>query len=174
MASSVLKKESSISLQYSCKEWELTLEARYGIDGEERMEVDNEPADQLPHKLHLKVRGTQGWELSYVYPGIQDDVRQMRGVLRMFMNSPQVIMKTVRCIICYLLEKDTHGIHLVPENEQLLITKVDEHEGTSTFSYRSDPESDLIFPFEHKQKFWLTSVLWLLSELAIEQFGQQG
>ena len=55
------------------------------------------------------MRGTQGWELSYVYPGIQDDVRQMRGVLRMFMNSPQVIMKTVRCIICYLLEKDTHG-----------------------------------------------------------------
>ncbi|XP_066021985.1 uncharacterized protein [Pocillopora verrucosa] len=174
MALSVLKKESNISLQYSCKEWELTLEARYGIDGEERMEVDNEPADQLPHKLHLKVRGTQGWESFYVYPGIQDDVRQMRGVLRMFMNSPQVIMKTVRCITCYLSEKDTHGIHLVPENEQLLITKVDEHEGKSTFSYRSDPESDIIFPFEHKQKFWLTSVLWLLSELAIEQFGQQG
>ena len=63
---------------------------------------------------------------------------------------------------------------MVPENEQLLITKVDEHERTSTFSYRSDPESDIIFPFVavYRQRFWLTSVLWLLSELAIEQFGK--
>ena len=71
---------------------------------------------------------------------------------------------------------------MVPENEQLFITKVDEYEGTSTFSYRSDPASDIIFPFErkqinnfvavHQQRFWLTSVLWLLSELAIEQFGK--
>ena len=72
------------------------------------------------------------------------------------------------CLFCLA------GIHLVPENEQLLITKVDEHERTSTFSYRSDPESDIIFPFVavYRQRFWLTSVLWLLSELAIEQFGK--
>ncbi|XP_066025512.1 uncharacterized protein [Pocillopora verrucosa] len=119
MASSATKKESSITLQYHSEEWELIFKARYGIDGEERMEVDNEP-----------------------------------------------------------------GIHLVPDNEQLLITKVDEHEGTSTFSYRSDPASDLISVSEcekinnfvgvHPQRCWLLSVLWLLSELAVKQFGQQG
>ena len=74
------------------------------------------------------------------------------------------------------------GIHLVPDNEQLLITKVDEHEGPSTFSYRSDPASDLISVSEcekinnfvgvHSQKCWLLSVLWLLSELAVKRFGK--
>ena len=80
------------------------------------------------------------------------------------------------CLFCLA------GIHLVPDNEQLLITKVDEHEGTSTFSYRSDPASDLISVSEcekinnfvgvHLQKCWLLSVLWLLSELAVKQFGK--
>ena len=74
------------------------------------------------------------------------------------------------------------GIQLVPDNEQLLITKVDEHEGPSTFSYRSDPVSDLISVSEcekinnfvdvHSQKCWLLSVLWLLSELAVKRFGK--
>ena len=74
------------------------------------------------------------------------------------------------------------GIQLVPDNEQLLITKVDEHEGPSTFSYRSDPASDLISVSEcekinnfvgvHPQRCWLLSVLWLLSELAVKQFGK--
>ena len=80
------------------------------------------------------------------------------------------------CLFCLA------GIHLVPDNEQLLITKVDEHEGTSTFSHRSDPASDIIsfseleqinnFVGVHWQKFWLLSVLWLLSELAVKQFGK--
>ena len=80
------------------------------------------------------------------------------------------------CLFCVA------GIHLVPDNEQLLITKVDEHEGTSTFSYRSDPASDIISVSEceqinrflgvHRQKYWLLSILWLLSELAVKQFGK--
>ena len=55
------------------------------------------------------MRDRQGRKLSYVYPGIQDDVIRILGFLQKFINSPGVIMKTVRCIICYLLEKDTHG-----------------------------------------------------------------
>ena len=80
------------------------------------------------------------------------------------------------CLFCLA------GIHLVPDNEQLLIIKVDEHEGTSTFSYRSDPASDIISVSEceqinnflgvHRPKYWLLSILWLLSELAVKQFGK--
>ena len=74
------------------------------------------------------------------------------------------------------------GIHLVPENEQLSITKVDERGRTSTFSYRSNPAKDTITVSEcqqinnfvgvHPKKKWLISVLWLLSELAVNQFGK--
>ena len=35
------------------QEWELTLEARYGIDGEERMEVDNEPGNCISEDYNL-------------------------------------------------------------------------------------------------------------------------
>ena len=80
------------------------------------------------------------------------------------------------CLFCLA------GIHLVPDNEQLLITKVDEHEGTSIFSHRSDPASDIISVSEfeqinnfvgvHWQKCWLLSVLWLLSELVVKQFAK--
>ena len=35
------------------QEWELTLEARYGIDREERMEVDNEPGNCISDDYNL-------------------------------------------------------------------------------------------------------------------------
>ena len=71
---------------------------------------------------------------------------------------------------------------MVPENEQLLITKVDERGRKSIFSYRSDPEKDMITVSEceqinnfvgvHPKIKWLMSILWLLSELAMKQFGK--
>ena len=71
---------------------------------------------------------------------------------------------------------------MVPENEELSITKVDEHGGTLAFSFKSDPASDITSVSEYEQinnfvgvhpkKFWLTSVLWLLSELAVNKFGK--
>lgn len=80
------------------------------------------------------------------------------------------------CLFCLV------GIHLVPENEELSITKVDEHGGTLAFSFKSDPASDITSVSEceqinnfvgvHPKKFWLTSVLWLLSELAVNKFGK--
>ena len=80
------------------------------------------------------------------------------------------------CLFCLA------GIHLVPENEHLTITKVDEHGRTSLFSYRSNPAKDMITVFEcqqinnfvgvHPKRKWLTSLLWLLSELAVKQFGK--
>lgn len=72
---------------------------------------------------------------------------------------------------------------MVPENEELSISKVDEHGGLLTFSHRSDPASDIISVWEleqinnfvgvHPRKDWLPSVLWLLSELAVKLFGKR-
>ena len=80
------------------------------------------------------------------------------------------------CLFCLA------GIHLAPEKEHLTITKVDEHGRTSAFIYRSNPAKDTITVSEcqqinnfvgvHPKKKWLTSVLWLLSELAVNQFGK--
>ena len=80
------------------------------------------------------------------------------------------------CLFCLA------GIYLVPENEHLTITKVDERKRTSLFSYRSNPAEDTITVSEcqqinnfvgvHPKRKWLTSVLWLLSELAVKQFGK--
>ena len=67
---------------------------------------------------------------------------------------------------------------MVPENEKLLITKVDERGGKLTYDYRSDPVKDMITASEyyqmkklvgdHPKSKWLTSVLWFLSELALK------
>ena len=43
----------TILLVFHQQEWELTLEARYGIDGEERMEVDNEPGNCISVNYNL-------------------------------------------------------------------------------------------------------------------------
>ena len=43
----------TILLVFHQQEWELTLEARYGIDGEERMEVDNEPGNCFNYNLFV-------------------------------------------------------------------------------------------------------------------------
>ncbi|XP_066025510.1 uncharacterized protein [Pocillopora verrucosa] len=184
MAFSAKKRESTISLQYHYKDLELNFAARYGIDGKERMEVDDEPVVQLPHEVQLNVSDIQECQFQHDYSGIQDDVIGNMGFLKNFVDSPPVVMKTVRCIIVYLQEKDIHGIHLVPENEHLTITKVDEHGRTSAFIYRSNPAKDTITVSEcqqinnfvgvHPKKKWLISVLWLLSELAVNQFGKQG
>ena len=74
------------------------------------------------------------------------------------------------------------GLHLVPEGEQLSITKVDECGRKSTFSYKSNPAEDMMTDSEcekmknfvgvHQTSKRLTSVLWLLSELALNQFGK--
>ena len=80
------------------------------------------------------------------------------------------------CLFCLA------SIHLVPENEHLTITKVDENGRTSAFIYRSNPAKETITVSEcqqinnfvgvHPKIKWLKSVLWLLSELAVKQFGK--
>ena len=81
------------------------------------------------------------------------------------------------CLFCLV------GVHLVPQEEELSIRKVDEHEGTSTFSYRSNPVMDKASRSECHQiknfvdscpgKRKLMSVLWLLSEFAVKCFGKR-
>ena len=81
------------------------------------------------------------------------------------------------CLFCLV------GVHLVPQEEELSIRKVDEHEGTSTFSYRSNPVMDKVSLSECRQinnfvgvwpsKRRLMSVLWLLSEFAVKCFGKR-
>lgn len=64
---------------------------------------------QLPHEVQLIVSDTQECRFQYDYSSIQDDVIVNMGFLENFVDSPPVVMKTVRCIIVYLWEKDTHG-----------------------------------------------------------------
>ena len=64
---------------------------------------------QLPHEVQLNVSDTQECQFQYDYSSIQDDVIGNMGFLEKFVDSPPVVMKTVRCIIVYLWEKDTHG-----------------------------------------------------------------
>ena len=64
---------------------------------------------QLPHEVQLKVKDTQGRKFEYDCSSIQDDVIGNMGFLENFVDSPLVVMKTVRCIIVYLWKKDTHG-----------------------------------------------------------------
>ena len=64
---------------------------------------------QLPHEVQLNVSDTQECRFQYEYSSIQDDVIGNMGFLENFVDSPPVVMKTVRCIIVYLWEKDTHG-----------------------------------------------------------------
>ena len=66
-------------------------------------------AVQLPHEVQLIVSDTQECRFQYDYSSIQDDVIVNMGFLENFVDSPPVVMKTVRCIIVYLWEKDTHG-----------------------------------------------------------------
>ena len=80
------------------------------------------------------------------------------------------------CLFCLA------GIDSVPENEHLTITKVDKHGRPTEFIYRSNPATDKITVSEypriinfvgfHPKRKWLKSVLWLLSELAVKQFGK--
>lgn len=81
------------------------------------------------------------------------------------------------CLFCLV------GVHLVPQEEELSIRKVDEHEGTSTFSYRSNHVMDKVSLSECGQinnfvgvwpsKRRLMSVLWLLSEFAVKCYGKR-
>lgn len=63
---------------------------------------------QLPHEVQLNVSDTQECQFQYDYSGIQDDVIGNIFLVD-FVDSPPVVMKTVRCIIVYLREKDIHG-----------------------------------------------------------------
>ena len=64
---------------------------------------------QLPHEVQLNVSDIQECQFQHDYSGIQDDVIGNMGFLKNFVDSPPVVMKTVRCIIVYLQEKDIHG-----------------------------------------------------------------
>ena len=64
---------------------------------------------QLPQEVQLNVSDTQECQFQHDHSGIQDDVIRNMGFLKNFVDSPPVVMKTVRCIIVYLREKDTHG-----------------------------------------------------------------
>ena len=74
------------------------------------------------------------------------------------------------------------GPLLVPLNEQLLITKVDECGRTSTFIHSSNPVKDTItdsefqeinnFVARHSTHICQISVLWLLSEFVMKKFGE--
>ena len=64
---------------------------------------------QLPHEVQLNMSDTQECQFQHDYSGIQDDVIGNMGFLENFVDSPPVVMKTVRCIIVYLWEKDTQG-----------------------------------------------------------------
>ena len=52
---------------------------------------------------------TEGSYLTLKYQRILDDIIKVEHFLEKFVDSPTVVMKTVRRIICYLLEKDTIG-----------------------------------------------------------------
>ena len=75
------------------------------------------------------------------------------------------------------------GIQCVPEGEHLSITKMDEDGRPSgTFTYQSDTTMDLIavnkidqiqaFVGIRPKRKWLISVLWLLLEWALSEFGK--
>ena len=52
---------------------------------------------------------TQECQLQHDYSGIQDDKIENMGFLENFVNIPVDVVKIVRFIIIYLLEKDTRG-----------------------------------------------------------------
>lgn len=179
-------KESSISLQYNCGNLDLKITAKYDIDKEERMEIDDEPDVQPRHKFNLKMSGTGfKMESSFDYSKIKDYVPGIDSFLAKSVNARVLVMKMIRCAGFYLCNGDSSAvIHLVPGNEKLWIRKVDEHGRISTFNYMSDPASDIMSKKEidhinsfvgyHRTEPWLLSVLWLLSELAVKRFGCQG
>ena len=55
------------------------------------------------------MKDTQGRKSEYDCSSIQDDVIGNMGFLKKFVDLPPVVMKTVRSIIVYLWENDTHG-----------------------------------------------------------------
>lgn len=138
---------------------------------------------ELPWEIIVKLIHDNECKLTFGWKNIREDVIKTMGLLKEFVDSPLVAMKMVRFIIFHLLEKDTNGIHLVPVNEELSITKVDERGGSSIFSYKSDPARDMLNDPDcknmttligvHPKRKWLASVLWLLSEWAVNQFGRQ-
>ena len=64
---------------------------------------------QLPQEVQLNMSDTQECQFQHDYSGIQDDVIGNMGFLENSVNIPVDVMKIVRFIIFYLLEKDTHG-----------------------------------------------------------------
>ena len=64
---------------------------------------------QLPDCLHLTMQHKEVFNLSYKFHGTQDCEVEKVGLLEDFVKSSVDIMKTVRFITFYLLEKDTNG-----------------------------------------------------------------
>lgn len=171
---------------HNLKNLDLEITAKYDIDMEERMDIDDEPEVQPQHKFLLKISGTGfNMESCFDYSEIKDYVTGIDNFLAKFVNSQVLVMKMIRCTSFYLRNRDSSAvIHLVPENEKLWIRKVDEHGRMSTFNYASDPACDIMSKKEidhinrfvgyHRAAPWLLSVLWLLSELAVKRYGCQG
>ena len=90
-------------------------------------------------------------------------------------TSKRVIL--LRSVFCCLAD-----LHLVPEKEELEITKVDECGERVEFTYKSEPVKDIITESEFEKMTNLigprpvlklpTVVVWLLSELALHNFGK--
>ena len=84
----------------------------------------------------------------------------------------------MRSVFCCLAD-----LHLVPEKEELKITKVDECGKRVEFTYKSEPVVDIITKSEFEKMENLLGpcpviklpiiVVWLLSELALHNFGKE-
>ena len=64
---------------------------------------------QVPDCFYLTMQHEEVCNLSYKFHGTQDCEVEKVGLLEDFVKLPVDIMKTVRFITFYLLEKDTNG-----------------------------------------------------------------
>ena len=84
----------------------------------------------------------------------------------------------MRSVFCCLAD-----LHFVPEKEELKVTKVDECGKRVGFTYKSEPVRDFITESEFEKMKNLLGpcpvlklpimVVWLLSELALHNFGKE-
>lgn len=171
---------SSIWVKFKYEKHELQFEASYENDKTERMVVD-EPVKQLPWKSELNLADySEDQRISLVNPKIKGEIIEKVHVLKETLYSEKAVRDAFRVIECYLWEKDLTSIQSVPNGEELYISN-----GRSTFSYRSNPaaNTDIAATTSKKisnlvgakpERAWLVSILWLLAELAVNQFGRQG
>lgn len=172
--------EPSIWVKFKYEKHELQFVASYENDKTERMIVD-EPVKQLPWQSKLTMNDyTENQCICLVNPKIKADIIEKVGVLKETLYSEKAVRDAFRVIECYLWEKDLTSIKSVPNGEELWISN-----GRSTFRYRSNPaaNTDIAATTSKKisnlvgakpERAWLLSILWLLAELAVNQFGRQG